>query len=72
VSQFALKEQNVPRDLILRFHVLQVLTSPTQVVRPASLVLVVTIALSKMLTKTLAAIPLFQRLGDPTNLEFAP
>jgi hypothetical protein len=72
VSQFALKEQNVPRDLILRFHVLQVLTSLTQVVRPASLVLVVTIALSKMLTKTLVAIPLLQRLGDPTNLESAP
>lgn len=72
MSQFALKEQNVQRDLILRFHVLQVLTSPTQVARPASLVLVVTIALSKMLTKTLVAIPLLQRLGDPTNLESAP
>jgi hypothetical protein len=72
VSQFALKELNVPRDLILRFHVLQVLTSLTQVARPASLVLVVTIALSKMLTKTLVAIPLLQRLGDPTNLESAP
>lgn len=72
MSQFALKEQDVQRDLILRFHVLQVLTSLTQVARPASLVLVVTIALSKMLTKTLVAIPLLQRLGDPTNLESAP